>query len=590
MRCMSINNWGLRAAVAVALFTSCVVRPEEHGGQAGVEPTPIESGTLYVYTIEKSGTITAYDEVEAVACIQGVLNREEPCLYVLSTTYGRPSYWLDKFYSGWIGGRKRIDVKDFDALLKLALSKTNKAIIWDPKVPATINVATTMAGVEDAIVFSPTLAKKYCEQYGFEVIKDFQGMFNGSITGSAKNDAYRWAKEEFLDKGKCSKHLMCLYEDSFLTRNTGDVSYVSTRDWAVASRAFVYDLSPWSDEAPKDDLGQPIGLDLETYRLILESQLKQTEGKQMVEVAGFFSFRKYSNQPSYPSKHGDVDTEWENVYVISEYNCYQNTVASSCYNQSFHSKAPQKSMTQGRPELITPQEGKTYICVLMADYDSTTPLYEFMPNNWSDSDRGTIPLLWGINPNLCETYPDIFEYLYSTRAEGDYFASDASAAGYMNPNRIKSEYMQLFVDHNKKFFSQWDMSIAPMVLDTDQPSAAVKDAFTEFAPDGFATIVIDTHGTGGKLPEPQVWNGMPVMELINDACNFVSVEQTAQAMNARLAAKTTTPQFYFFRIVWTTPSNVKKSIERLRQLRPELDIEVLDGYNFFHCFKTVYSE
>ena len=63
------------------------------------------------------------------------------------------------------------------------------------------------------------------------------------------------------------------------------------------------------------------------------------------------------------------------------------------------------------------------------------------------------------------------------------------------------------------------MSIAPMVLDQDQPTADVKDAFAQFAPDGFATIVDDMHHTGGHLPAPQVWKGMPVMELINETCN-----------------------------------------------------------------------
>ena len=69
------------------------------------------------------------------------------------------------------------------------------------------------------------------------------------------------------------------------------------------------------------------------------------------------------------------------------------------------------------------------------------------------------------------------------------------------------------------------MTIAPMVLDWDQPSPDVKDAFRQFSPDGFATIVMDLHGTGGKLPEPQVWKGMPVLELINNACNFAGTEQ-----------------------------------------------------------------
>ena len=72
----------------------------------------------------------------------------------------------------------------------------------------------------------------------------------------------------------------------------------------------------------------------------------------------------------------------------------------------------------------------------MADYDSATPLYEFLPNHWHNPNRGKLPLAWGINPNLLETYPDLIAYFYSTATPADTFTADASAAGYMNPNRI----------------------------------------------------------------------------------------------------------------------------------------------------------
>jgi hypothetical protein len=97
----------------------------------------------------------------------------------------------------------------------------------------------------------------------------------------------------------------------------------------------------------------------------------------------------------------------------------------------------------------------------------------------------------------------------------------------MNPNRIEKEYLPLFVRHNRHFFQQTDMTIAPMVLDWDEPSAEVKDAFARFSPDGFATIVMDLHQTGGQGPKPHLWKGMPVTNLINSTCNYSSPEQTA---------------------------------------------------------------
>jgi hypothetical protein len=231
-------------------------------------------------------------------------------------------------------------------------------------------------------------------------------------------------------------------------------------------------------------------------------------------------------------------------------------------------------------------EDKAYFCFLMADYDSATPLYEFLPNHWDDPNRGKLPLAWGINPNLIETYPDVIAHLYATATVNDFFTSDASAAGYFNPNRIQPQYLPLFIEHNKRFFQATDMSIAPMVLDWDEPTAAVKDAFTQFAPDGFATIVLDMHGNGGDVPEPHVWKGMPVTELINNTCNFVNPQQTASAIHGAIMERgNKTPGFYFFRIVWVPPTAVIDSLAVFREEHPEIAFEVVDPYNFFALLK-----
>lgn len=547
---------------------------------------------LYTYTLAQDGTPESYDEAMAVACLQGIINRKAPEVYVLSRKNTRPQFWLDVLAKNgrWLEGRERKPLTNLNALVKLAGKRLKGAVIWDPAVPASVNVATTIAGVQDGVVLSPEFADRYLSQWRLPVLKDLRGLFTGSKTGSKKNDAYRWAIKEYLAKGRCSAHLLCLFEDSFTTRARGDAGYVLTRDWAVKNRAFVFDLSPWGDEKPLDDPEQRLGLDLETYKLMLGETLRHSAGRQMTELTGFFAFSKYANMPDHKSVHEPVPTEWESVWLMSPYNCYQNTISSDCFNQSLHSQAPRQPLQQHRAAKKVPLENKTYICILMADYDSATPLYEFMPNHWHNADRGKIPLAWGINPNLLETYPDLIAYFYSTATAADTFTADASAAGYMNPNRVRKEYLPLFVKHNQRFFREADMTLAPMVLDWDQPSPDVKDAFRKFAPNGLATIVMDLHGTGGKMPEPHVWKGMPVMELLNHTCNFTSAEQTANAMAHVIKERgSKEPGFYFFRIVWVNPKNILETVATLRRKRPDLNVEVLDPLTFCALFKEFHE-
>jgi hypothetical protein len=548
---------------------------------------------IYIYKIAQKDHVEFYDEAMVVSCLQGIINRKGPLVYVVSRGNPDTEYWLKKFTSNgrWLQGAKADTLNGLDELFDLAKNEIKGAVIWDPAVPATLNVATTIAGVENGVVFSPEFAIKYSDKWNLKVLKDLRGMFTGSLTGSAKNDAYRWAISNYLSKGLCYYHRVFLCEDAFTARRNGDIGYVVNRDWAIYKGSFVYDLSPWGDEQPLDDPGQVTGTDLETYKIMLSEILHQTAGKEMTEIAGFFAFSKYSNMPDHKSTHEPVPTEWESVYLMSPYNCYQNTVTSYCFNQSFHSQAPIGPLKQHRPAVTKKLENKTYICILMADYDSATPLYEFLWKFWDDKNRGKMPFLWGLNPNLVETYPDIIEYLYSTLSDNDYFGSDASAAGYMNPNRILPEYIPLFIDHNKKYFSLLDMTIAPMVLDWDLPTKPVKDAFSLFSPDGMGTIIYDFHTNKIGHQQPEVWNGMPVMELHNETGGNEDYKKNAQTILDHIKlAPSDQPSFYLFRIVWTSPGDVISSINLIKELHPELNFEIMDPYNFSNLFKTYYRD
>ncbi len=200
---------------------------------------------LFTYTVKPlSAPADTYDEALAVACLQGIINREAPRLYVLSASDARPKYWLEKLSAPgrWLHQRPIEPLGDLDALVAMAGAAVKGVVIWDPEVPATVNVATTIAGVEDAIALSPEFADKYLDRWTLPVLVDLRGRFTGAESGSRKNDAYRWAIREYLAKGKCSAHWLCLYEDAFFARPTGGVGYVITRDWAVRNRAFVFDL------------------------------------------------------------------------------------------------------------------------------------------------------------------------------------------------------------------------------------------------------------------------------------------------------------------------------------------------------------
>ena len=519
---------------------------------------------LYIYRLLDDGTTAAYDEAVAVSCVQGILNREEPLLYVASPRKMAPDWWLDRFRSKgeWLENRELAAVAGWPALRALAGERLKGAAIWDPQVPATLNVATTFAGLEDAVVMSPECYERWGQD--LPVMLDLRGKFDGSGTGSAKNDAYRWAIAQYMDR--CCGHLLCLFEDAYDVREQGNTRYAVTRDRAVRERAFVYDLSPWADEVPLDDPDAPLGCDYETYGQLLEAVLRRAGGQRMTEVCGFFNFEKYSNVggKSAGNKHLPVPTEWQTVYLISPYNCYQNTVAHDCFNVSFHQHFDLHQLHQEKPAALPQLENKLYLCAFHADYDSATPLYDFMPPIWDDPERGSIKLTWGINPNLMESYPDIFEYLYRTAAPGDCFTGDASAAGYFNPSRVRAEH--------------WE----------------AVERIAEFSPDGMGTIVIDFHSKVNPDAEqepvpaqPHLVQGMPVIKMINDACNSMDPQLHADVLKRE--CKPGEPQFALVRNIWKKPAEFKRMYDETIAMMPEYDVEIVNGYEFFGLLKAYLS-
>ncbi|WP_372628961.1 GxGYxYP domain-containing protein [Cohnella sp.] len=116
-----------------------------------------------------------------MSTLQGIVNRKEPRIYLLENQEeGRLAWLNDLSVPYWLHD----DYWDvFDAYRK----EIKGVVVYDPAVPDSVNVATTLAGLEDAVVASPELAAKLTAMpYGLNVVKDFRGMFKDRM------DAYTW--------------------------------------------------------------------------------------------------------------------------------------------------------------------------------------------------------------------------------------------------------------------------------------------------------------------------------------------------------------------------------------------------------------
>lgn len=116
-----------------------------------------------------------------LATLQGVVNRTEPRIYLLENKEEGKMTWLNDL-------KVPYNVHDdYWDLIKKYKNEINGLIVYDPKIQDSINVATTLAGLKDGIVVSPTLAEKLkASPYNLKVLQDLQGKFQDRI------DAYNW--------------------------------------------------------------------------------------------------------------------------------------------------------------------------------------------------------------------------------------------------------------------------------------------------------------------------------------------------------------------------------------------------------------
>lgn len=137
-----------------------------------------------------------------LATLQGIVNRTEPRIYLLESEEEGKLTWLGDLQVPYTVH------DDIWNLVKKYKHEVKGIIIYDPEVPDSINVATTLAGLKNAVVASPELANKLkASPYKLKVLEDLRGRFEDRM------DAYTW-QYEHLWKQTTQRMLVGLSPDA----------------------------------------------------------------------------------------------------------------------------------------------------------------------------------------------------------------------------------------------------------------------------------------------------------------------------------------------------------------------------------------
>ena len=567
-------------------------------------------------------TAESFDTLHCVACLQGIVNRKKPQLYIY---YGdADSFWLDKMRAkgAYLEHVRLMPLKSVEEALSAFAHSIRGAVVWDPDVPSTSNIASTICGVEDLVPVrhDSTPGSLYDRLIvngpRLKIVHDLTGKFDGSgtipdsdrpSTGSAKCDSYLWAKMRYIDTGRCNPALIGYWCDAFWLKSPKDMGIdnvgLPNHDFVVARRGFVCDLHCWGDEAPRDDPNQRLGLDLETLEEILAACSKANNGR-MIHFAGFTPWAmKYTDHANAGGRHGGVPTEWEMVRVTTSYNCYTDADAIGPVDMAnasvfMHYPLPDR-LIQNRPPNRAELEKKGYIdrdgkvapfnfvYYYLGDYDSAAWMYNQIPGIWSSPVRGQIPSGWAFNPNLIERAPMIFDYCYDTRTPLDYFVAGDSGAGYVNPTNLLPprrpsglpSAAEAWIEHNIRYFNRLNYSITGFLINgfcgelTDEANRM----YTRFSADGVMTQM----WMPKDKKQDHLLDGMPVAHMKQDLGMTPEISAKEIIKHARPGQVA----FLAFRTILQPPDWIKAVNDLIRKLRPDCRFEPVDPYTYFYLLR-----
>jgi hypothetical protein len=368
-------------------------------------------------------TSHSWDMRLTLACLQGIVNKKQPRLYLIQDRYDE--LWLE-----WLKDRGDVDQLDWldvGQVFGRFLPEVKTMFVTDPAIPASVNVATMLAAVHGGLVATPLTAAQYDLPMGALPDSWKTGMDLRTLNWKKNIEAYRWAFKELT--GSLSREAVAVL----------DPAATGLRDYLVEFKIPILWLS-----GPQDSRSNPASFE-EEKAFVREILMKWPTN---IPVFGWPDNGQWE-------EHGIG--EWQGVKLFSECGKFEVCSAYDGYsptvnNLSVHSGTT-ATLRQAPPVTVKLDRGKIYVAFTRSDGDGLNFLRHYYRKLFDDPQHGAVPIGWQVGPTAADTMPDILDYYYKHARPGDCFMNALSGVGYIHedifadnfPPEYREEILREFV-------------------------------------------------------------------------------------------------------------------------------------------------
>jgi hypothetical protein len=345
-----------------------------------------------------------------LTCLQGIVNRSQPRLYLVQDRYDE--LWLD-----WLRERHDVDLIEWlevGQVFERFLPEVKQMFVTDPGIPATVNVATMLAAVDRGLVATPETAAQYDLAEGALPDSWSTGLDLRTMNWKKNIEAYRWVYQRLGDR--LSRQAVAIL----------DPYAIGLRDYLVEFKIPILWIS-----APQDAERSAQASYDEEYAFAKEILMKLPSNIPCLGWPGNGQGTEHGIGEWYGVK---LASECGKFEVCSAYDGYSPTVS----NLSVHSGTSAR-LRQSIPP-VKLERDKIFYCFTRSDGDGLNFLRHYYRKLFDDPRHGAVPIGWQVGPTAADTMPDILDYYYKHARPGDCFINALSGAGYIHEDIFADNY------------------------------------------------------------------------------------------------------------------------------------------------------